>query len=136
MCKITDFTTKKKEKFLVTLAATGNITKACESVNATRPTAYTHKSNDPDFAAAWDTAIETYITFMEQEADRRATEGLLKKKFLKNGDPVIDPATGQQYVEREYSDTLLMFRLKALKPEKYRDNVKVEQETTVKLLLD
>lgn len=50
------------------------------------------------------------------EADRCAVEG------------VDHPVTHQSKVTahyKEYSDNLLMFRLKALAPEKYRDNQKV-----------
>ena len=35
--------------------------------------------------------------------------------------PIIDPETGEQYVEHEYSDNLLMFMLKARRPDKFKD---------------
>jgi hypothetical protein len=88
-----------------------------------RQVAYRIREADASFAAQWDQALEDYADKLEREADRRAHDGLLKKKFLRNGDPVIDPETGQQYIEREYSDTLLIFRLKGLRPKVYRENI-------------
>lgn len=38
--------------------------------------------------------------------------GLTRKKFTGAGEPVINPDTGEQYAELEYSDTLLIFLLK------------------------
>lgn len=58
---------------------------------------------------------------MEEELHRRAVIGVKRKKFFQ-GQAIIDPETDEPYYEREYSDTLLIFRLKALRPEKYRDN--------------
>lgn len=55
----------------------------------------------------------------EEIAINRGTIGLPRKKFYKDK-PVIDPKTGQQYVEDEPSDTLLMFMLNGNAPEKYR----------------
>jgi hypothetical protein len=125
MCRA-KMTAAKKEIFLAELAKTGNISASCKAADLARMTAYDHRAADEAFRAAWDEAIDIYIDSLEREADRRAVEGCTKKKFLKNGEPVIDPETGEQYVEREYSDTLLIFRLKALKPDKYRENQSIE----------
>jgi hypothetical protein len=64
------------------------------------------------------------VDTLEAEADRRAAEGTLRPVFYK----------GEQCGEiREYSDTLLIFRLKALRPEKYRErsNVAVSGGVTI-----
>jgi hypothetical protein len=91
-----------------------------------RQTFYDRRDSDPAFALAVRLALADGCDLMEGEARRRAVEGLVRKKFTKGGDPIMDPATGEQYVEREYSDTLLIFLLKAHAPEKFRDNVKHE----------
>lgn len=122
---ITEFTTKKKSKFIDIFSDCGNVSRSCEILGVSRRSAYNHKDRDPKFAEMWDDAQSRYVEKLEAEADRRATEGLLKKKFLTNGEPVIDPETGKQYLEREYSDTLLIFRLKALAPKRYRENLDV-----------
>jgi hypothetical protein len=58
------------------------------------------------------------------EARRRATQGIKRKKFYK-GEAILDPQTGQPFIECEYSDALLMFLIKAHRPE-YRDSFKHE----------
>lgn len=133
MASGTNSTTKKRTKFLEVLRQTGNISKACEVISLSRRTAYNWRAQDAEFAELWDDAIEAGYDLLEQEARRRAYRGLVKKKFGKDGDPVIDPATGQQYYEREYSDTLLIFLLKGGRPEKYRENIKQEQSGEIRI---
>jgi hypothetical protein len=45
----------------------------------------------------------------------------VRYKFLKNGKPIVHPVTHEPYYELEYSDTLLIFLLKGIRPEKYRE---------------
>jgi hypothetical protein len=47
------------------------------------------------------------------------------KRTRKKGEAILDPQTGQPYIECEYSDALLMFMIKAHRPE-YRDTFKNE----------
>jgi hypothetical protein len=122
---LTEFTPRKKARFIKRLTETGNITKAASYAPISRPCAYEHKENDPTFQSAWDDAIAVYAERLESEADRRALEGTARKKFWQ-GLPINDPETGLQYEEREFSDTLLIFRLKALKPDVYADRSKSE----------
>jgi len=112
-----------KADFLTALAKRGNISDACTAAQIHRSTAYHHQQTDEAFAAAWLTALDEGADALEAEAQRRAVSGLVRKKFTKDGDPIIDPATGKQYVEKEYSDTLLIFLLKGARPEKYRDRI-------------
>lgn len=58
------------------------------------------------------------------EVARRGMHGVVRKKFYKGG-PIIDPETGKQYVEREYSDRLLL-SLAAAHDERFRQSSKVE----------
>jgi hypothetical protein len=73
------------------------------------------RRNDEDFAEAWDLALESAAHVLEEEAIRRATEGVLEPVYYK-GD-----VAGYK---TNYSDTLLMFILRGLKPGVYRDNVR------------
>lgn len=114
-----------EKAFLSRLRQTGIVSRAAEAAGIERPTAYRLRDAHEDFRAEWDEALEEAADAMEVEAQRRAVEGLVRKKFAKDGVPLIDPETGQQYVEREYSDTLLIFLLKGARPEKFRDNVRV-----------
>ncbi|MBI1213988.1 MAG: hypothetical protein GC190_21205 [Alphaproteobacteria bacterium] len=67
---------------------------------------------DPEFDKRWKDADDLAIERMESEADRRAVDGTDKPVFYQ----------GERCGEiREYSDSLLIFRLKARRPEVYRE---------------
>jgi len=119
-------TPKKLAQFLEALAETGNVLLSCDMHNLDRRALYRLRKADEDFRRAWDEALEQAADHLEAEARRRALDGLLQKKFTKDGDPIIDPETGEQYVERVYSDTLLIFLLKGARPEKFRDRQQLE----------
>jgi hypothetical protein len=70
---------------------------------------------DPDFAAAFDEAVKLGTAALEDEAKRRAFEGCDKPIFYQG----IQCGT-----VREYSDTLMIFLLKAHDPEKYAERTK------------
>ena len=63
--------------FLAELRKRGNVTDAARAVQVGRKTVYQWKEAEPDFAAAWDEAIEQAIDAMESEAYRRAVEACL-----------------------------------------------------------
>jgi hypothetical protein len=97
--------------FLEVLSRTCCVSQACDVAGVSRNTAYDHKARFPKFAAYWDMAIEISVESLEKMARSRA---------LTSEDP--------------QSHTLLMFLLKAHRPEKYRDNYtppnRVEAEET------
>ena len=101
------------------LRETGTVSRACQCLNVSRKTAYQHRKDDPAFAEAWDEVLEEAVDDMEREAFRRAVRGLPQKKFTKDGAPIMDPSTGEQYIEHVYSDSLLIQLLKARRPEQF-----------------
>lgn len=113
------------DAFLSALRKSGNISKACRLSSVARSAAYERRKVDESFAAQWDDALDESADVLEAEAWRRAVEGLERKKFDK-GNPIIDPATKKHYIEREYSDTLLIFLLKGARPAKYRERGSLE----------
>lgn len=106
-----------REKFLAALAQGASISGAANSSGFPRSTAYDLRNEDEDFAKAWDEAVEAGTDALEDEAVRRAKDGVSKPVFYKG------MACGEI---QEYSDSLLMFTLRARRPEKYRENVKLE----------
>lgn len=139
--------------FCAALAETANIGRACRAVGMGRTTAYEWYEGDPEFAEQWDRAMKIGITALEDEAKRRAFEGvdepvihqgqfqyLTEEKRRKNGRPVLDPQTkmpvmvpvynedGTRKVAsvKKYSDSLAVVLLKAHGGEKYRDKSNVE----------
>jgi hypothetical protein len=126
---------KHQKAFLAAYAECGNITLAAKMAKIDRTQHYRWLA-DPDYAEQFQAAEEQAVEMLEKEARRRAIEGLKKKKFDKNGQPIIDPETGEQYVEHEYSDTLLIFLLKGARPEKYRDRHEISANVNVTAKLE
>jgi hypothetical protein len=111
-------TPKKRDRFLSELAAhEGDVSAACSAIGVGRRSIYDWRENDEDFAAAWDDVVEASTEKLEREAYRRAHDGV--------EEPVFYQGEICGHVMKK-SDTLLMFILKGRKPEKYRDNSKVE----------
>jgi hypothetical protein len=96
----------------------GNVSEACAAAQIGRQSAYDWRNDDADFAAAWDEALDEAADTMEREAWRRAVEGTEKPVFGSLG---RGEGTGEVGRIREYSDTLLIFMLKAARPEKFRE---------------
>jgi len=115
----------KKRAYLKALEQVGAITVAADSAGISRLTPLDWRAKDPDFVAAEQTALSNFADRLEREAVRRAVRGIRKKKFTGKGEAVIDPDTGEQYIEREFSDTLLIFMLKGARPDKYKDRLDV-----------
>jgi len=114
----------KKEGFLAVLAQGCNVGRACSAVQIDRTTAYVWRDRDADFAAAWDKALRIGVSALEDEAHRRAFDGVDEPVFHK-GD--VCGAV------RKYSDTLAIFLLKAHNPDKYRENAKLELSGRVEM---
>lgn len=112
---------QRKERFLELLAEGNTAAYAARQCGIRRTTAYEARKTDPDFAAAWDIALEDGIQVLEQEARRRAVEGVTKEKGIYHQGQHIATET-----ITEYSDSLLMFMLKAKRPEVYRDRAEVK----------
>ncbi|WP_047236655.1 hypothetical protein [Chromobacterium subtsugae] len=117
MAKLTKLTPEKAARFLEVLADTANVSKAARAIKMARPYLYELKAKDKRFSAAWDEAIALGTAALEDEAARRAMEGTLRPVFYKGA---------KVGTIREFSDTLLIFLLKARDPEKYADRVKQE----------
>lgn len=87
--------------FLATIRSTGNVRLAASAAGVDRSTSYRRAERDPAFAAAWAEASDDAIDTLEGEARRRALAG---------------------------SDALLMFLLRAHRPQIYRESLDVRLE--------
>jgi hypothetical protein len=112
-----------KAAFLAALAETANISEACRRTGAGRRTAYDWREADSEFAKGWDDALETGTDALEGEARRRAIEGV--ERYQISGGKVVEYG-GKPVTIREFSDNLLIALLKAHRPDKFRDNARVE----------
>lgn len=88
-----------KPAFIRALANSANVRAACQSAGISRQAAYLRKRTDEAFAEQWDDALEDACDVLEGIARQRAAAE---------------------------SDVLLIFLLKAHRPEKYRDNHKID----------
>lgn len=120
----------KKKAFLAAYARCGNITAAAKAAKCHRNSHYMWMEEKEDenegehYPTLFEEASDTAVERMEAEADRRALEGYDEPVFYE----------GEQCgTKRRYSDVLLIFRLKALRPEKYRDRSEVRTDGTMTL---
>ncbi|SEL39165.1 hypothetical protein SAMN04515666_103607 [Bosea lupini] len=91
--------TGPRERFLAALGEGLSVAGAAKLAGIGRQTVYDWRKRDGEFAAAWDDAIETGTDNLEDEARRRAMST---------------------------SDTLMIFMLKARRPEKYKERYAAE----------
>jgi hypothetical protein len=106
-----------RDRFIEALASGASVRGACEAAGIGRRTAYDMRDADEAFRAAWDLAIDEGTDLMEDEAYRRAVHGTAK--------PVYQGGKKVGTVQ-EHSDTLMVFMLKARRPEKFKDRGAVE----------
>lgn len=90
----------------------GRVSTACKEVGIDRSLPYYWLKNNTEFAEAFEIAKELSILELESEAIRRGFEGV-DKPVTYHGE-ITD-------TYKEFSDTLLIFTLKGLRPEKYRE---------------
>lgn len=114
----TELTTENLGTFLDVLSQYGNVTRAAEAAAVSRTALYKRKAEDEEFAKAWDEAVQIGNKQLEDEARRRALEGVVEPVFDKDGNQ-----TGERI---KYSDTLLIFLLKGNNPDKFKDRVQGE----------
>jgi cytochrome P450 len=101
-----------KAAFLAAYAKDATLKVACELTGVGRRTHYDWIAQDPAYAQAFVDAEQVATDALESEARRRATEGTTEPVFYQ----------GQQCGSiRRYSDTLLIFLLKAKRPDQFRD---------------
>jgi transposase len=97
-------TPENEELFLEALAEGFSVRAAAKTIGAGRRTVYDWRDADPEFKKRWDEAIEDGTDTLEDAARARALDT---------------------------SDTLLIFTLKARRPEKYRENVNLNHSGTI-----
>lgn len=94
-----------KTVLLRVLAKTANVRASCQAANVSRQVAYQHRTEDAVFREQWEMALEEALELLEEAARKRAMKS---------------------------SDVLLIFLLKAHRPEKYREQRSVRPETVSK----
>ena len=107
---------RSRDDFLRELAKTGNVSQACLAAHADRHWMYEQRNRDAEFAASWEDALDQAADGLEQECYRRAVLGW---------DEAVYTNAGYQGDVHKYDGSLLALMMKAAKPEKYRENLKI-----------
>jgi len=113
------FTDVRKLIYLDNLAITGVQQTSAQRAGVSAESLRHHRKNDPQFHEAETGVLMVFAESLEVEAHRRAVEGV-DRPIYQRGELVG--------TEKVYSDQLLAMLLKANKPDKYRENQKVEIE--------
>ncbi len=101
---------RRRRLFLAALSETAIVAEACRAGGAARGSFYRWRYDDPDFAEDWNRALDIGLSTLEDEAIRRARDGVAAPVFYGG----VQVAT-----VRRFSDRLLMFLLKAHRPDIY-----------------
>jgi hypothetical protein len=126
------FTSERKAIFLAVLEETASPKAAAAAAGVVRSTAFYHRRNDLEFAAAWEAAVEVALDALLEEAYRRSVIGhdepLVHQGRLST---VTDPVTGEERVQtiRKYSDRLMEVLLKWRYPQ-MADRLSVKVDST------
>jgi len=104
----------KQRAFLAAFALCGQVVKSANLAHIDIQSHYNWLRSSPEYAKAFEEAIEKAGDMLEDVATRRAVEGVPKPVYYQ----------GQECgIVIEYSDNLLKFLLKGAKPFKYMDRV-------------
>jgi hypothetical protein len=124
----------KRKPFLLAYSMLGTVTHAADAVGMDSKTHQNWKNQTGKdgeltgaakaYREAFDVAQEHASDILELEARRRAVEGVTDAVYY------MGEVVGEK---RTYSDQLLMFMLKALRPEKFREKVQADVTATLKL---
>lgn len=98
-----------KPRWLEAYERHGTVVAACKVVRINRDTAYRHRREDPEFAAEWDRLENTVTEILEATLTRIA----------------LDDTRGHDQIRA------LEISLRARRPAKYREGLKVEHGGTV-----
>ena len=113
-------TRARQARFLAAVGQGYSIRHAAATAGVSTATVYTRWLADPAFAEAYRSAVEQGTQAMEDEARRRAVEGVAR--------PVYQGGKLVGHVQ-EYSDRLLEFLLGGRRPAMYRHNVHMTGQT-------
>jgi hypothetical protein len=104
-------------RFLEEYRATANQSAACRNTPVDKKTVEKWAKKNPEFGQAYADAKEAVRDAIRGEMFRRGVKGVKRKKF--------NPKTGESFVEREYSDHILI-KLAATNCPEFREKSTVE----------
>lgn len=118
----TKFTPVAQDQAIEVYAKTRSRIAAADAAGISGRTLEWYLANDPDFASRFKDAGDRFVKGLEDEAYRRAVEGVSVPKTV----------AGTSVNVTEYSDSLLLHLLKKNAPEKHGDKQVVKHEGAIK----
>jgi transposase-like protein len=118
-------TNPKAKAFLAALCELGNVTAAARHAGVSRRVHYNWMKQD-EYREAYEEAMDTAADLLEAEARRRAVEGEVEVTVVEHPD-----GTKTITKKRRASDVLLIFTLKGIRPEKYRERHDMNHSGTI-----
>jgi len=114
------FTKKRRASFLEKLEKSGNVSAASREAGVNRQYMYERRADDPEFAAAWDAAEQTFLDAAASEEARRALMGDVRTRRRTSTIRFADGSTKTEEITEEVlvkSDRLLAHMLDRRHPE-------------------
>lgn len=105
------WTTARQVAFIDALRETACVETAARAVGKAASGAYKLRARSDSFRAAWDAALRYSALDLERVAMERALNGTEEDVFDRDGNKVA--------TKRRYNDRLLMFLLRAARPDRY-----------------
>lgn len=122
---------ERRRLFLRAFAIRGIVLEGCRAAGVSRSTVSSWRTDSEWFATLYDAAVEEAADRIEAEAFRRAVDGY-DEPVIYQGMPTVitDKETGEERMltVRKFSDALMQTLLKGSRPDKYRENHKVEHD--------
>lgn len=124
----------KKRAFLKAFRGTLSMKAAADAVKINLQAHYNWLRSDEIYRRAWEEVYEEAAQFLEDEAVRRAYQGVKRALYYK-GAPMRTGRgkNARPAFETLYSDTLLLALLKRFKPNEYRERVQTEITGTIEI---
>lgn len=121
---------ERRRLFLRAFAIRGIVLEGCRAAGVSRNAVHAWKTDSEWFATLFEAALEEAADRIEAEAFRRAVDGYDEPVIYQGMPTMLTNQDGEEHqlTVRKYSDTLMQTLLKGSRPDKYRDNHKVEHE--------
>jgi len=128
-------TDKNQRAFIAAYTHCASVSESARIVGLDRKQHYEWLKADRHYRAAFEAEAEQAAQSLEDEAVRRALEGV-KRPMYYRGKPVRTGRgrSGRTVYEVEYSDQLLVLLLKRFRPQLYREHVTAEVSGTIDLV--
>lgn len=123
---------RKAPLYLMHLMLGKSKEEAAKSIGVSMSSVTNYRKQYEPFDQAILAATEDGFEIFEKEARRRSIDGV-KSYVTSAGRVVIDPLTGEPLVEHKYSDAVLMFLMKAKRPEVYGNRTNVSVSGTINI---